>query len=78
LGTQKAQRKRHKKHKSISIFLCAFCVDFALFVFPDCIIHLPLGFYRRSNTESEKPLDSYSKTGAAPLVLKEKRGLEPD
>jgi hypothetical protein len=36
------------------------------------------GFYRRSNRENEKPPDSYSKTGATPLVLKEKRGLEPD
>jgi hypothetical protein len=26
----------------------------------------------------DKPLDSYSETGAAPLVLKEKRHLEPD
>jgi len=33
-GTQKAQRKKHKKHKPIKDFLCAFCVGFALFVFP--------------------------------------------
>jgi hypothetical protein len=33
-GTQKAQRKKHKKRKPTKDFLCAFCVGFALFVFP--------------------------------------------
>ncbi|HEV2663900.1 MAG TPA: hypothetical protein VG324_03270 [Blastocatellia bacterium] len=33
-GTQKAQRNKYKRHKTIKDFLCAFCVGFALFVFP--------------------------------------------
>ena len=32
-------------------------------------------FYLRSHTESDKPPDSYSNTGAAPLVLKEKKAF---
>jgi hypothetical protein len=39
-GTQKAQRKKHKKHKPIKDILCAFCVGFALFVFPKAKLNL--------------------------------------
>jgi hypothetical protein len=39
-GTQKAHRKKHKKRKPTKDFLCAFCVDFAPFVFPKPLLNL--------------------------------------
>jgi H+/gluconate symporter-like permease len=53
MGTQKAQGKRRKKRKPISIFLCAFCVGFALFVFPVFIILLTQCRWRFNAGSSE-------------------------